>query len=238
MIREILGLGEPPWLIGHRGVRGETIENSVPGFLLAVDQGADFIELDVRLTADGILVAFHDEDLERLTGAPGNVEETRLSELPRLLPGDERIPTLGEVLWALPEDFPLNVEIKIDRADPRSVVEAVVEQAGPRPRTVFSSFDHDILGRLRAALPDAALAPLDCADVADLVDAARRLDACAVHAAERNAGPQLVSRAGDLELPVLIYTVNEAAVAARLRAMGVSGVFTDFPGRLRAELGW
>ena len=71
-----LGLEAPPWIVGHRGAAGEAPENTLPSFLLAAQQGADMIELDVQLAADGELVVVHDWDLERLAGVPLVVEET------------------------------------------------------------------------------------------------------------------------------------------------------------------
>src|SRR5579863_7882844 len=90
--------GEP---IGHR-------ENTLPAFAAAVAAGADMVEIDLRRTRDGEIVVLHDQTLERLWGVAASVGDLDLADVAALGAGDERIPTLGAVLDAVP--LPLMVD--------------------------------------------------------------------------------------------------------------------------------
>ena len=102
--------GSPPFIFGHRGVRGEAPENTMSAFELAADSGADGIELDVRFDGDRNVVVFHDSPLERLTGQPGRMEDLSASARAALRVGGEPVPLLAEVLAAF--DLEVDVEIK------------------------------------------------------------------------------------------------------------------------------
>lgn len=238
----MLGLPAPPWIVGHRGAAGEALENTLASFTLAVAERADMIELDLQRTADGRLVAFHDWDLSRLGGAAITIEEAswgRLREVElRPFPGEPaaRMPELREVLATLPTTLPVNLELKRRLAGREALAAAVVDEIGERPNVLLSSFDWELLAELRRRAPQAALAPI--ADSAPLgaLAAAKALGAAALHVARRLVRPALVRAAGEARLPILAYTVNRVGPAQKLLRGGVSGVFTDFPGRLRRQL--
>ncbi len=236
-------LRPPPWIVGHRGAAGEAPENTLPSLLLAARQGADLVELDLQLSSDGELVACHDWDLTRLAGHPLVVEESTRAELAAVPIGDAaagepapRIPTLAEVLAAAPADLPLNLELKRERAAREDLVAALGRQLGDRRQVLISSFDWALLDLVRRALPHLPVAPLARSGPEALVAAAERLAAWSLHCHRRIAGPRLLAAARQARRPVLVYTVNDAAEARRLLARGASGLFTDFPGRLRAAL--
>lgn len=229
-------LPRPPWIVGHRGAAGEAPENTLESFALAVEQGADMIELDVQLTADGKLAVAHDH-LLRLGGKELRPEETAYHALAAPQPDPfgraASIPLLENVLAALPPAFPVNIELKRQRASRAGLVAAIAPFAG-RSNTVISSFDWELLRELRSQAPGSALAPLADRQVGaeDLLAVAEQLRAWSVHvAADLPAAAlrELVRR----HRTVLCYTVNDAAQARRLFDSGISGVFSDFPGRLR-----
>lgn len=229
--------------MGHRGAAGEAPENSLRSLLLAIEQGADMVEVDLQLTADGALVAYHDWELERLTGRPGVVEETTRGELRSARTAspvaDERgepIADLGEVLARLPAELPLNLELKRRRADPAALAAALAEGIEGRDRLLVSSFDWELLDRVRQRLPDLSLAPLGKHDADALLAAADRLDAFSVHCHRRLAGAALGERSAGAGRPVLVYTVNDPREARSLLGQGAAGLFTDFPRRLRGAL--
>lgn len=223
----------PPWIVGHRGVAAEALENSLPSFELAIEQGADMIELDVQLTADGELVVFHDWSLERLAGGPEVVEDEPRERLTARMP---ELCTLARILDALPARVPLNVELKRRRAEPEALARALAAALGDRPGVLLSSFDWTLLETIRARLPERPLAPLGDRSPGELLAAADRLRAWSVHCHHALASAELVAAAARRERPVLVYTVNDAGVARELFERGVAGVFTDSAGRLRREL--
>ena len=223
-----------PWIIGHRGVAAEETENTLASLLLAVRQRADMIELDVQMAGDGDLVVFHDWDLERLAGRPEVVEESPADLLRGFMPV---MPTLRQVLDELPETMPLNVEIKRKSADPSELARRLGATLGARPRILVSSFDWEVLAAVRSELPSLAIGPLAHDSTDGLLDVASDLDSWSVHCHHEIADDELLDEARRAERPVLVYTVNEDESVRELFRRGVSGVFTDTPGRLRARLG-
>ena len=107
-------------LVGHRGAMGLEPENTLRSFRRAVEDGADAIELDLRLSADGHLVILHDGDVARTTNGRGEVARMTLAEIRELDAGDgEHVPTFHEVLDAV--DVPIQAEIKAPEALPVAV---------------------------------------------------------------------------------------------------------------------
>ena len=119
--------------MGHRGAAGEAPENTRASLALAIEQGADMVEIDVRLTADGGLVVFHDESLERLAGSTLRIEAADRAELAALRVGSFRgqalgIPTLADAIAALPAEFPLNIELKCEDVSRTRFAAALLER--------------------------------------------------------------------------------------------------------------
>lgn len=240
-----LNLPPPPWIVGHRGVRAEVTENTLAGFREAAAQGADMVEMDVQLTADGVPVAFHDWDLERLAGRRDVVERTSSAVLDAARVHDPEaaadggrhsIPRLADALDGLPPELPLNLELKRRYAEPAALLDALEPLLDRRPRLLVSSFDWELLAALRARRPRLPLAPLARQNAAALLAAGERLGAFSLHCRESLASRRLAQAAAAAGRPLLAYTVNDAGRARKLLAMGLAGLFTDRPGRLRAAL--
>jgi len=240
-----LALPPAPWIIGHRGVRAEITENTLAGLRAAVAQGADMVEMDVQLAADGVLVVFHDWDLQRLAGRSEVVESLNSGELDAVRVRDPQavedgarhpVPRLAEALDALPPELPLNLELKRRRAETGTFLDALERHLDRHHNLLISSFDWELLGALRARRPALALAPVARRDARALLVAGERLGAFSLHCRETLAGRRLAGAAAAAGRPLLAYTVNDAARARELLDLGLSGVFTDRPGRLRAEL--
>ncbi|MDH3743835.1 MAG: glycerophosphodiester phosphodiesterase [Acidobacteriota bacterium] len=237
-----LDLPSPPWIVGHRGAAGEELENTLESVLLAVDQGADMVEIDVQFTADHGLAVFHDWTLDRLTGRSETVEKTRLGKLcqiPLKAPGGNRrqIPDLNDLLAKTPETVTLNLELKRRDADRRLFASSLLNSIRGRRRFLVSSFDWELLAVLKSLDPGLALAPLAKKNRTALVRAGDRLGAVSLHAHRALATAYLMRQARRSGRPVLAYTVNDVREARNLLDLGVSGFFTDSPGKLRRLLG-
>jgi len=201
------------------------------------------IELDVQLTRDGVLAVVHDFDLARLAGTALRPEDVQWSALENVrlhaAPGSEpeSIPNLQAVFDALPAAFPVNIELKRQRAAAARLARAAASFAD-HPGSLFSSFDWDLLAELKRLAPRAALAPLagDDTGIDPFLRAAERLSARALHVSLAFARQFLSSLSGT-GLPVLCYTVNDFATASYLLDSGAFGVFSDRPGHLRRALG-
>ena len=217
------------WVIGHRGAAGLVPENTLASFAHAVRLGVDAVELDVHLSADQHLVVIHDERLDRTTNGTGEVATTPLAALRRLDAGTgERVPTLDEVLETVPADIAVNIELK-GRATAEGVARAV---AGRKRPLLVSAFDHDELARFHSLCPSIPCAPLLGRWQQGVLETARALGAWSVNLADRIADRETVDTIRANGYECLVYTVNDVERAAALRAMGVGGVFSDFPDRL------
>jgi glycerophosphoryl diester phosphodiesterase len=220
----------PFLIIGHRGAAGLEPENTLRSFARALEIGVDAIELDVYCV-DGKLVVIHDDTLERTTNGRGNVMATSYEALRRLDAGaGERIPTLDEVLDLIAGRVTVNVELKGE-----GTAAAVAERVATHPDDdlLISSFDHRELRRFRAAAPKARVAPLFHKASSRMFDIAGALSAWSINLAVELANADRLRAIADNGYRSLVYTVNDEAVASRLRDDGAGGVFTDFPERMQ-----
>jgi glycerophosphoryl diester phosphodiesterase len=229
-------------VIAHRGASGHLPENTLPAYELAVALGADMIEIDLHRTRDAAVVITHDEDLAGL-GGRGEIADASLAEVRALDAGrGERVPVLAEVLDRFGPRIAFNLELKRGQRAEYAGVEAdalaAVESRGILERTIFSSFYDPVLARLRALSRDARLALLlSPQDAALPIERARRLGAEAINPWRGLARRELIEAAHAEGLAVYVYTVDEEDEMRRLLALGVDGLFTNYPDRMRALLG-
>ncbi|HEX7488705.1 MAG TPA: glycerophosphodiester phosphodiesterase [Anaeromyxobacteraceae bacterium] len=237
-----------PIILGHRGASAEAPENTLAAFRLAVEQGADGVELDVWRCGSGEVVVHHDPDTARTGGVARLVSSTPWAELRRLDVGSwkgeryagERIPLLAEVLDALPTVV-VNVELKSsgwpDLALARAVAE-ILRGAGAEERCLVSSFDYVLLAAFRLAARRVGTGILFAGPrwrwraEAGL----RALAPRAVHPQAVLATPERVARWQGRGFEVNAWTVDDAPELARLAALGVSSLITNRPAAARAAL--
>jgi glycerophosphoryl diester phosphodiesterase len=225
-----------PLVIGHRGSRGRGLaENTLEAFDDALRGGADGVELDVRLTRDGVPVVAHDADVRSVNGG-GQV--SRIAELSaRALPrwrGGEAIPTLEAALDLCAGRGVVNVELKADVPDRRALVErsAHAMRRCRRVDMVISSFHPEVVLRVARELPDAPRAILVGARTRRLRVAlplamARVVEAAHVEDPSLDAARVAwLSRAG---LRVVAWTVNDVTRAKELASWGARWIITDDP---------
>lgn len=238
-----LGLPRAPLIIGHRGACGHAPENTLPSFVLAVEQFADMIELDLHLTRDGQLIASHDCDLARTSGISLSIEDADYDDLKELNVASyfgnyppTTMPRVEEALAAIPADMPVNLELKSLNADPQRYADVLVPKL-VRHRILISSFNWPLLREVRHRLPEIAIAPLADQNAAELPDVARELGATSAHCNYETITPEIIRALHEDNIPVLVYTVNDVAIAQDLIDMGVRGVFTNFPGEFVSHFG-
>jgi len=229
-----------PLVLGHRGARLDAPENTLRAFQLAVTQGADGVELDVRLAADSEPVVIHDLNLERITqGADRrNIEQVESQELERIDVGaGEHVPRLSEVLdWATSSGAKLNVEIKHDGRRTRELVRRVTEVIAKVPQArelvLLSCFHPGVVKRLHRLLPDLPVGWLVHARQRAMRSAPgwRMLGAVAVHPELSLATPVALGRWRRAGALLLVWTVNDPDQARRLASLGVDGLISDSPG--------
>jgi glycerophosphoryl diester phosphodiesterase len=225
----------------HRGARREAPENTLPAFELAVAQGADGIEFDVQLTADGAVVVIHDEVVDRTTNGSGPVLGATLAQLRRLdasagVAGHAgvRIPTLAETLDLLaPTGLMLNIELKNSEEDYPGLEEQVLAAVAAHDladRVVLSTFNHYSLKRFQAIGTTSQLGMLYSDPLYKPWRYASRLGVGAIHPPARFVlGAGWVRHAHAAGLAVRPWVVNSERSLARMARWGVDGVFTDVP---------
>lgn len=238
-----------PLVVAHRGASADHPENTLAAFEAAARAGADLVELDVRLTADGVPVVLHDPDLARTTDAAGPVAELTLAEVKRADASGGRgprqeVPTLAEVLGLLAgTPTGVDVEVKGLPAGPgagpggEEALEAslrVLDEAGFAGPAIISSFDPATLARSRALAPHIPTGLLTAPgfDPEDALRLARE----AGHAwllphisVVLEGGAALVGEAHAAGLALGTWTVDDEATLGRLFALGVDAVATNRP---------
>jgi len=132
----------PPELVSHRGNGSGYPENSMEAVLAAASTGATWVEIDVRLTSDGVLVVFHDSTLDRMTNGTGKVSDMTYAELCELDMHGSRICTLDEMICAI-SLTDTNVWLEIKDAGVAEGAVAIVQKYGMSDRTVYNSSNHD-----------------------------------------------------------------------------------------------
>lgn len=221
----------------HRAGSKLAPENSIGALRRSMAAGADYVEIDVQLTADDQVVLVHDRDLRRVTGDRRVVSELSLADLRglRLLtadgPSEERIPTLAEFLDACDDRIRLNVELKVFGDGPGLAL-AVLEVLRERDmikRAVVSSFELAPLGALKQAEPEI---PVGAILSAIRGDATRfPVDFLSVH--ERLARGELVRRAHQRGQEVHVWGVGDRPTALRLLDLGCDNLITADPVTIR-----
>ncbi|MFC5648748.1 glycerophosphodiester phosphodiesterase [Paenibacillus solisilvae] len=235
---------KPPIVIAHRGAAGEAPENTPAAFKLALEQGCDAFELDVHLSNDGQIVVIHDYAVDRTTDGHGDVSLLTVDELQRLDAGKwfhpsyqgEHIPTLEEVFDLTPPHIEINIEIKGGIGS--GIEERLAELLRQKNRTgsvVVSSFHFNslaALNRIEPALRIGLLYELWLKDHA-LLPKAAGIEAFSLHPSFRRLEAGQAEAAAAQGLAVYPWTVNAEADMTAMIEAGVSGIITDYPGRLR-----
>ncbi len=244
-------------VVAHRGAAQAAPENTLEAYRLAVEMGADAIELDVHLSADGELAVVHDETLDRTTDRTGSISSMTMKQIRAADAGHRfeaadgsfpfrgkglQVPTLDEVLEWLPEGLGLVVEIKTREAT-APAVEALRASAVRAANAVsVISFDERAIDDARALDPGLStgylLVPSQAMDLA--LTYAVEHGHTAIHPWEGDLGLDpgpMLSRARALGCLVGCYVVNDPDRMQQLAAIGLWGFVTDVPGVAREALG-
>jgi glycerophosphoryl diester phosphodiesterase len=232
-----------PAIFAHRGASAHAPENTLAAFELAVQQKADAIELDAKLTADGRVVVIHDQTVDRTTNGSGRVGEMTLAQLHELDAGShfaaafqgERIPTLEEVFEAVGEKIFINIELtnyaSIGDSLPEKTAD-LVRRHRLVERVMFSSFNPLALLRVRRRLPEPPIGLLALPGKPGGWARSwigRIIGYNSINPEKSDVDLHLVEIAHKHGIRVLAYTVNQAEEIHRLFQLHVDGIFTDNP---------
>jgi glycerophosphoryl diester phosphodiesterase len=226
----------PPEIVAHRGASAYAPENTLAAYDLALEQGADILELDVRSLADGSLVVAHDPTLERTHGDARRLDRMGASEL-AALPSPP--PEFDTVLARYAGRTGLLVDLKDPAPAMEACVVAALDAHGAGATTAVQSFDHAALRRVKRLAPSLGVVALYSAG-----GPRPHGDLAAVATFASGIGPwqgwvdaPLVAAARARGLRVRPWTVDDPAAITRLAGLGVDGVITNAPDVARAALG-
>lgn len=250
-----------PLILGHRGAAGTTPENTLTSFEQGLRDGADVLESDVHLTRDGVPVLLHDASVDRTTEATGLVASLTLAEI-RELDAAHRfspdgshdfpyrnkgvtIPTLEQAFRRFPTAR-FNLELKTGGAAVAERVVELVQQLDREDRTLLTAGEDDLMDQLVAAAHARNASPAFGACTRDAAGFARSaadatpppptpmaLQIPAEFGGQPLITPELVQHAHTHGVQVHAWTINEPDEMTRLLDLGVDGLVTDFPARMR-----
>ena len=220
--------------IGHRGAMGYAPENTIKSLAKALELGAPWVEVDVYYV-DNHLMVIHDETLARTTNGKGSLSDKSFSYIRGLDAGEgERIPTLEEVLDLIWEKAGINIELK-GPGTVRPVIELLrkwITSDWGIENFLVSSLNHQFLYEARKLDKMIPIGILLDAITYNCPAIAEALKACSVNQDICFVNNDLVIDAHNKGFKVFVYTVNEQDDINRMKAMGVDGVFTDYPDRV------
>ena len=236
-----------PLVIGHAAAAGEAPANTLAGVRASLDAGADAMEIDVQISADGVPVLMHDLTVDRTTNATGAVRELTLAALRSADAGSgEPVPTLDEVLSLVAGRLTLMCEVKSDPALPapeRALVDAILRDVAKHEAEAWfavQSFDPSIVEYARQAAPRVSAAiispPVDEAGMNRLLGGLLRRGGQALSVEHHCVTRELVLQAKRRQVTLWCWTADDEADWARLVEAGVDGIITNFPHRLRTFL--
>lgn len=243
-------------IIAHRGASYDAPENTLASVNLAWQRGADAVEIDIHLTKDGQIVAYHDKTTKRIGGRDQAVKEQTLSQIQTLDVGTwkkpeysgEKVPTLLQILKTIPNQKRLFIEIKCG-VEVLPQLKRDLTKAGKSPdQTALIGFDYETMRQAKQMFPDRKVLWVFKAKQNEKTGkweqsaeeyiqkaTAARLDGLDI-GFNTFVTKELVQRATAAGLPVYIWTVNSVDDAKKLIQMGVEGITTDRPGFLKSAL--
>jgi glycerophosphoryl diester phosphodiesterase len=240
-----------PIILGHRGACAHAPENTLESYQLAFEQGADGIELDAKLSADGEVVVIHDATVDRTTNGHGRVASHSLADLRTLEAGSffsekfrgAKIPTLNEVFESFGEKGLINVELTnyyAGRDDLAEKVCGLIKKHALQDHIILSSFFPYNLKKTAQILPDVPRGLLALDGWKGIWGRSFGFmfgDYQALHPNIRDVNRQQIQRVHRLERRVHVWTVNSPEEIHRLKELEADGIITDDPQTAVSALG-
>jgi glycerophosphoryl diester phosphodiesterase len=226
-------------ITGHRGSKVRAPENTLSALRQAIAEGADYAEIDVQTTADGVVVLLHDADLMRVASLNRRLRDINYPELKHIDVGSwfapefssERIPTLEEVVDVARGRIKLNIELKFTWADPTLAekVGNIIRQKGFSSDCVVSSFNFQALTEIRQSFAELTTGFIVFQAAGNL----SRMEADFLSISAARATARLVRQLHDNERAVHVWTVNDLNNVISMVEMGVDNIITDYPREVR-----
>lgn len=225
-------------VIGHRGAMGHETENTIASIQKALELKVDMIEIDVFKIATGEIVVFHDDSVERLTNGKGNIEDYSWEELQKLIViGNHKIPLLTDVLDHINSKVLLNIELK--GAGTAEEVDAIIQNYIAKKNWMLndfliSSFNWEELKIMRQINDQVAIAVLiEESNPLEALPIARDLKALAINPDYEKLDAEITKQIHAEGFKIYPWTVNEPQAITKMKDLGVDGIFTNYPERVK-----
>ncbi len=220
-------------IFGHRGAKGLVMENSLHGFLFAVNQGIDRFELDIRLSSDNQLMVVHDEKLHRLANSPLSVSKSNASVLSktRLKGTQQGIPTLEQVVAACPSVVHWQFEIKTQLCNPKFIppMKRLIDKYQLHDKVTITSQHVGTLEVFKRVLPQIKRGYVQARPWQRGIKTATKFD-CNMLVLNKNLAQKKHIEQAQLQgLHVSVWTVNFKEDMQRLLDYQVDSIISDLP---------
>lgn len=239
---ESIQLEDNVQIMAHRGASSKAPENTLASFQQAIDDGADWIELDVQETVDGEVVVMHDSDFMKLSKNPLKIWDANVEDLKEIDIGtwyspdfaDQRVPTLAEVLALCKDKVGVNIELKYYGHDQmlEQRVADIVDQAGMNDQVMAMSLKRPGVEKMKSIKPEWKVGLLMSVAAGNM----KKLEADFLAINATFADPLVIDEAHDNGKQVFVWTVNDAATMSAMISRGVDGLLTDKPALARSVL--
>ena len=229
-----------PLIIGHRGAKGHIAENTLPSVAKAMELDVDGIEIDVFICKSGELVVFHDKKLGRLTNVQGYIESLEYDSIQKLkVLGEYKIPTLDQVLELIDGAVFLNIELKgSGTAEPthKILTPLMKGKKWTADHFIISSFNWEELKHFYRLNQKVPIAILTNDDPLDALPIAREVNAKAINPSFKSLNEKNVKKIQQAGFKVFPYTINDPKNIQKMFTLGVDGIITDYPERVKNVL--
>ena len=234
-----IGLSQKVIVTAHRGASGHAPENTLASFNKAIQLGADFCELDVQETSDGVLIVIHDKNFKRTSGVDKNIWEASYKDTKQIDVGSwygkefagEKVSRFDEVIEAVKGKVKLNIELKTNGHQVK-LAEKVVElltQKDFLENCIITSFDFALINKVKEINPKIKAGYI-FSKLPDFDVFTAKVDLLSA-----NSGlvdKEFVEKAKKNGKEVHVWTVNEVEEMKKFAALGVTSIITNYPDRL------
>ena len=224
--------------IGHRGAKGYVAENTLESINKAIELGVDGIEIDIFKCLSNELVLFHDKDLDKLTGKPGQIENLTLKELQEFLVlGKYQIPTLKDVLTKIQKPLFVNIELKgLDTAEATSKIirDYSKNTSWSLENFIVSSFNWNELEQFRSIDKNTPIGVLvsKSMSINEAIEFGKKIDAQAIHPNYKLLDEKTVKKIKNNGFKIYTWTVNNKDDINFIKKLKVDGIISDYPDRI------
>ncbi len=228
------------WRIGHRGAGGNLPENTLISMRRALELNLDGFEFDIQLSKDNIPVVIHDDTLERTTNGKGLVSDFTFAELQKLdaggigFPG-EKIPSLMDVIELIDNKCRLFIELKAENSEKpvaEIITHAVNNLGWDYEHFYICSFNHNQIKFISGLIPQIKTCALLVGIPVSLAQIAAEAGAWSLNPAIDHVTREFIDDAHKRGLKVLAWTADSPEQIERANALGIDGLFSNFPDRL------